>query len=51
MEGPLVDVIEFVKAGHRACLEAGAKNVVTIVKIVESATGTTIADKVGKYRG
>ena len=50
MEGRLDDLIEIVKAGHRACFQAGAKNVVTIVKIVEGAAGTTIDDKVGKYR-
>jgi uncharacterized protein (TIGR00106 family) len=50
MEGELDDLLEVVKAGHRACFEAGAQRVVTFVKIVDAVGGTTIADKVAKYR-
>jgi uncharacterized protein (TIGR00106 family) len=51
MEGELDDLLEVVKAGHRACFEAGAQRVVTFVKIVDAVGGTTIAEKVAKYRG
>jgi uncharacterized protein (TIGR00106 family) len=50
MEGELEQLLEIVKAGHRACLEAGAERVITFVKIVDVVGGTTIADKVAKYR-
>jgi uncharacterized protein (TIGR00106 family) len=50
MEGELDDLLEVVKAGHRACFEAGAQRVITFVKIVDAVGGTTIADKVAKYR-
>ena len=51
MEGELDQLLEIVKAGHRACFEAGAQRVVTFVKIVDVVGGTSIADKVAKYRG
>lgn len=50
MEGELDQLLDIVRSGHRACLQAGAKHVVTIVKIVESVDGSTIAAKVGKFR-
>ncbi len=51
MEGELDRLLEIVKAGHRACFEAGAERVVTFVKkIVDAVEGSTIAEKVGKYR-
>ena len=50
MEGELNQLLEIVKAGHRACFEAGAQRVITFVKIVDVVGGTTIADKVAKYR-
>jgi len=50
MEGDLDRLLEIVKAGHRACFEAGVSHVVTIVKIVESVHGSTIAEKVEKFR-
>lgn len=50
MEGQLDELLDVVKAGHRACLEAGAARVITFVKIVDAVGGTTIAEKVGKYR-
>ncbi|MGQ9584291.1 MAG: thiamine-binding protein [Anaerolineae bacterium] len=51
MEGDLDDLLEIVKAGHRACFQGGAQHVVTVVKIVESVRGSTIAEKVEKFRG
>lgn len=50
MEGELDWLLEIVKAGHRACFEAGAERVITFVKIVDAVEGTTIAEKVAKYR-
>jgi uncharacterized protein (TIGR00106 family) len=50
MEGPLDRLLEVAKAAHLACLEAGAGKVVTFIKIGDSAGGTTIDEKVGKYR-
>ena len=50
MEGPLDTLLEVAKSAHRACFEAGAARVVTIIKIGDSASGTTIEEKVGKYR-
>jgi uncharacterized protein (TIGR00106 family) len=50
LEGDLDRLLEIVKAGHRACLEAGAPRVITFVKIVDAVGGSTIAEKVAKYR-
>ena len=50
MEGDLDELLDVVKAAHQACFVEGVKQVVTIVKIGESTTGTTIEGKVGKYR-
>ncbi|MEW5957894.1 MAG: MTH1187 family thiamine-binding protein [Chloroflexota bacterium] len=50
LEGELDELLEVVKAAHRACFVAGAEKVVTLVKIADSVTGTTIAEKVSKYR-
>ena len=50
MEGQLDRLLAIAKAAHLACFEAGAQKVVTIIKIGDSIGGTTIEDKVGKYR-
>ena len=51
IEGDNLDrLLEVAKAAHRACLEAGAGKVVTIIKIAEATEGTTIEQKVSKYR-
>lgn len=50
MEGPLDTLLEVAKAAHLACLQAGARKVVTIIKIGDAVGGTTIEEKVGKYR-
>ena len=50
MEGPLDRLLEVAKAAHLACLEAGADKVMTFIKIGDSQSGTTIEDKVAKYR-
>ncbi|HEC23647.1 MAG TPA: MTH1187 family thiamine-binding protein [Chloroflexi bacterium] len=51
MEGPLDKLLEVAKAAHLACFEAGAGRVVTIIKIADQVGGTTIEEKVAKYRG
>ncbi len=50
MEGDLDQLLAVAKSAHRVCLAAGAERVVTIIKIGDSIGGSTIADKVGKYR-
>lgn len=51
LEGDDLDLlIEVAKAAHRACFEAGAGKVVTLIKIADALEGTTIEEKVGKYR-
>ncbi len=50
MEGQLDDLLAAAKAAHLACFEAGAKKVVTLIKIGDSLHGTTIEEKVSKYR-
>ena len=51
LEGEDLDqLIEVAKSAHRACFKAGARKVVTIIKIADSVEGTSIEEKVGKYR-
>jgi len=51
LEGDDLDkLLEVAKAAHRACFEAGAGRVVTIIKIADAVEGTSIEGKVGKYR-
>ncbi len=51
LEGDDLDqLLDVAKAAHRACFEAGAGAVVTIIKIADSLQGTSIEQKVGKYR-
>ncbi len=51
VEGTLDQLLAAGKAAHLACFAAGAARVVTILKIGDSLEGTTIEDKVAKYRG
>ncbi|OGO13451.1 MAG: hypothetical protein A2Y93_06160 [Chloroflexi bacterium RBG_13_68_17] len=51
MEGTLDQLLAAAKAAHLACFEAGAARVVTILKIGDALEGTTIEDKVARYRG
>jgi uncharacterized protein (TIGR00106 family) len=50
MEGPLDQLLEVAKAAHLACFERGAEMVVTIIKIGDAVAGTTIEEKVARYR-
>ena len=38
------------RAAHEACFEAGVQRALTIVKISDSVQGSTIDDKMAKYR-
>lgn len=51
MEGPLDRLLEVARAAHLACFEAGAARVMTIIKIGDQTCGTTMDEKVSKYRG
>jgi thiamine pyrophosphokinase len=51
LEGDNLDrLIEVAKSAHRACFAAGAGRVVTLIKIAEAVEGTSIEQKVAKYR-
>ncbi|UCC17466.1 MAG: thiamine-binding protein, partial [Dehalococcoidales bacterium] len=51
LEGDDLDqLIDIAKSAHRECFKAGAGKVVTIIKIADALEGTTIEDKVSKYR-
>lgn len=51
LEGDDLDqLMEVAKSAHRACFKAGAGKVITIIKIAEALEGTSIEEKVGKYR-
>ena len=51
LEGDNLDqLLGVAKSAHRACFEAGAGKVVTIIKIAEALEGTSIEGKVRKYR-
>lgn len=51
LEGTLDACLAAAKAAHLACFEAGAEKVMTYIKIGDQARGTSIEEKVGKYRG
>ena len=51
LEGDNLDkLLEAAKSAHRACFEAGASKVVTIIKIADALEGTSIEGKIGKYK-
>jgi uncharacterized protein YqgV (UPF0045/DUF77 family) len=51
LEGNDLDqLLDVAKSAHRACFKAGAGKVVTIIKIADALEGTSIEEKVGKYR-
>jgi uncharacterized protein YqgV (UPF0045/DUF77 family) len=50
MEGPLEDLLDIVKDAQYICTEAGAKRVVSIVKIDYKKEGVTMDEKIHKYR-
>jgi uncharacterized protein (TIGR00106 family) len=50
MEGKLDDLLAIAKRAHLACFDAGSKEVVTIIKIGDRLGGTSIEEKLEKYR-
>jgi len=50
MEGELDELLEIVKKAQQACVDAGARRVITVIKIDYATEGVTMAEKVGKYR-
>lgn len=50
MEGELDELLEIVKKAQKVCTDAGAKRVVSVVKIDYSTEGVTMDEKVGKYQ-
>lgn len=50
IEGDLDACMEVAKAAHRACFVDGVPHVVTIIKIGEGAAGSSIEEKISKYR-
>ena len=50
MEGRFDELMEVAKKAHLACLEAGAGQVMTLIKIGDNTCGTTIEEKTAKYR-
>jgi len=50
IEGELDDLLEIVKKAQKICCDAGAKRVVTIVKIDYKPGGVTMEEKIGKWK-
>ncbi|MEW5784233.1 MAG: thiamine-binding protein [Bacillota bacterium] len=50
MEGDLERLLDIVRLAQQVCIGAGAKRILSVVKIDYSTKGVTIDEKVGKYR-
>ena len=50
MEGELDQLLDIVKEAQQACIRAGAKEVMTFVKIHYRPEGVTMDEKLEKYR-
>ncbi len=50
VEGSLDECLLAVRAAHEACMDSGVKRALTFVKISDAQDGSTIADKMEKYR-
>ncbi len=50
LEGTLDACLAAARAAHEACFEAGVQKALTIIKISDGVEGSTIADKMAKYR-
>ncbi len=50
LEGTLDECLAAVRAAHEACFEAGVRKALTFVKISDGVNGSTIDDKMAKYR-
>ncbi|CAG0955467.1 MAG: thiamine-binding protein [Anaerolinea sp.] len=50
LEGTLEACLAAARAAHDACFEGGVKRALTIIKISDGLDGSTIEDKMEKYR-
>ncbi len=50
MEGTLDACLSAARAAHEACMDAGVRKALTILKISDGIDGSTIDDKMAKYR-
>lgn len=50
LEGTLDACLAAARAAHEACFEGGAQKAVTFIKISDAVNGSTIDDKLEKYR-
>jgi len=50
LEGTLDECLAAVRAAHEACFDAGVRKALTFVKISDGVDGSTIDDKLAKYR-
>jgi uncharacterized protein (TIGR00106 family) len=50
LEGSLDDCLAAARAAHEACFSSGVKKAVTYIKIADSVDGSTIDDKLAKYK-
>lgn len=50
LEGTLEACLVAARAAHEACFEGGVKRALTILKISDGVDGSTIDDKMEKYR-
>ena len=50
MEGDLDELMEIVKEAQKVCIQAGAGNVVSVVKIQYRPEGVSMDEKVAKHR-
>lgn len=50
LEGDLDTCMEVAKAAHRACFVDGVPRVVTMIKIGEAVGGSSMDEKISKYR-
>ena len=50
MEGELDELLEVVKKVQHACTEAGARRIVSIVKISYNSEGESMHEKIDKHR-
>jgi uncharacterized protein (TIGR00106 family) len=50
LEATLDECLAAARAAHDACFEAGVQRALTIIKISDGVSGSTIDDKMAKYR-
>jgi uncharacterized protein (TIGR00106 family) len=50
VEGDLDTLLDLVKKAQQVCVEAGARRVISIVKIDYKVDGVTMDEKIAKYR-